>query len=55
MMSDGRFAILGGTNNTTYTAEMSSCEALAINNDEYWTILGISGLGFRVKDLGLRD
>jgi hypothetical protein len=33
VMSDGRFAVLGGSNNGVYT----SCEALAIgDDDEHW-------------------
>jgi len=36
VMSDGRFAVLGGWSNTGYT---SSCEALMVDEDEHWRSL----------------
>ena len=35
MLSDGRFAVLGGNNND---ATLSSCEALLVGDDEHWEI-----------------
>jgi len=36
VMSDGRFAVLGGVSNYAWT---SSCEALSFGVDEHWTPL----------------
>jgi len=36
VLSDGRFAVLGGNSNSAYT---SSCEALSFGADEHWTPL----------------
>jgi hypothetical protein len=37
VLSDGRFAVLGGEDNNE--EPLSSCEALTFGNDEYWGIL----------------
>jgi hypothetical protein len=37
VMSDGRFAVLGGDN--AYSEPLSSCEVLVVGHDEHWEVL----------------
>ena len=37
MLSDGRFAIFGGVNDSGES--LSSCEALMVDNDEHWKLV----------------